>query len=240
MLEIAVELSRRHSLYLHTHVAETRSEADIAQNMYGCRMVEHLDDIGFLGPRTSLAHCVWINDEEIDLIARSGAVAVHNPISNMALGSGIAPVGSMVRAKAHVALGTDGSASNGAQDIWESVKCAALLPRCNTPEPADWLTAHQALRLMVDGGREIFGLGPPVIAEDGVADIAIFAVPEATLGEFSIPSGHWCMVLDRERGTFSCRVIRLPSMERSPRSMNRHWRRSCIPFARSLRSLDRR
>jgi guanine deaminase len=187
MLEIAVELSRRHSLYLHTHVAETRSEADIAQNMYGCRMVEHLDDIGFLGPRTSLAHCVWINDEEIDLIARSGAVAVHNPISNMALGSGIAPVGSMVRAKAHVALGTDGSASNGAQDIWESVKCAALLPRCNTPEPADWLTAHQALRLMVDGGREIFGLGPPVIAEDGVADIAIFAVPEATLGEFFDP-----------------------------------------------------
>jgi cytosine/adenosine deaminase-related metal-dependent hydrolase len=187
MLEIAVELSCRHSLYLHTHVAETRSEADIARNMYGCRMVKHLNEIGFLGPRTSLAHCVWIDDEEIDLIARSGAVAVHNPISNMALGSGIAPVSAMVQAKAHVGLGTDGAASNGAQDIWESVKCAALLARCGTPEPADWLTAHQALLLMIDGGREIFGLGAPVVAESSVADIAVFPVPEATLDEFFDP-----------------------------------------------------
>jgi cytosine/adenosine deaminase-related metal-dependent hydrolase len=150
-------------------------------------MVGHLDDIGFLGPRTSLAHCVWINDEEIDLIARSGAVAVHNPISNMALGSGIAPVGRMVQVKAHVALGTDGAASNGAQDIWESVKCAALLARCSTPEPADWLTAHQALLLMIDGGREVFGLGSPVIAENAIADIAVFPVPEASLDEFFDP-----------------------------------------------------
>jgi cytosine/adenosine deaminase-related metal-dependent hydrolase len=93
----------------------------------------------------------------------------------------------MVQAKAHVALGTDGAASNGAQDIWESVKCAALLARCGTPEPADWLTAHQALLLMVDGGREIFGLGPPVVAESSVADIAVFPVPEATLEEFFDP-----------------------------------------------------
>jgi guanine deaminase len=184
MLEIATELSREHSLYLHTHVAETRSEADIAQDMYGRRMVQHLDDIGFLGPRTSLAHCVWTDEEEVDLIARSGAVAVHNPISNMALGSGIAPIGSMVRAKAHVALGTDGAASNGAQDIWESVKCAALLARCGTLDAAHWLTARQALMLTVDGGRKIFGLGPPAIAENAVADIAVFPVPEATLDEF--------------------------------------------------------
>jgi cytosine/adenosine deaminase-related metal-dependent hydrolase len=93
----------------------------------------------------------------------------------------------MVRAKAHVALGTDGAASNGAQDIWESVKCAALLARCSTPDATDWLTAHQAMLLMVTGGRQIFGLGPPVLAENAVADIAVFPVPEATLDEFFDP-----------------------------------------------------
>jgi 5-methylthioadenosine/S-adenosylhomocysteine deaminase len=187
MFEVAAEIAREHSLYLHTHVAETRSEADAAQEMYGCRMVRHLDDLGFLGPRTSLAHCVWIDDEEVDLISRSGAVVVHNPISNMALGSGIAPVNSMISASAHVAIGTDGAASNGAQNIWESVKCAALLGRCGTREPADWLTAHQALMLAVKGGRELFGIRPSAIAENTVADVAVFPIRGDTLEEFFDP-----------------------------------------------------
>jgi cytosine/adenosine deaminase-related metal-dependent hydrolase len=187
MLETAVELSRQYSLYLHTHVAETRSEAETAQRIYGCRMVKHLDEIGFLGPRTSLAHCVWIDDGEIELIARASAVIVHNPVSNLALGSGIAPVPCMVQAKALVALGTDGAASNGAQDIWESVKCAALASRCSTADTAAWITAHQALMFSIGGGRELFGLGPPVIAEQAVADIAVFPVPEGTLDEFFDP-----------------------------------------------------
>jgi 5-methylthioadenosine/S-adenosylhomocysteine deaminase len=187
MLETAVEISWRYSLYLHTHVAETQSEADVAREMYGCRMVRHLNDLGFLGPRTSLAHCVWIDDEEVDLIADSGTVVAHNPISNMALGSGIGPVNAMIGANAHVALGTDGAASNGAQDIWESVKCAALLARCGTREPAHWLTARQALTLAVNGGRELFGLQPSVIAKNTVADIAVFPIVRDTLEEFFDP-----------------------------------------------------
>jgi 5-methylthioadenosine/S-adenosylhomocysteine deaminase len=187
MLESAVEISRRYSLYLHTHVAETQSEADVAREMYGCRMVRHLNDLGFLGPRTSLAHCVWIDDEEVDLIVEAGAVVVHNPISNMALGSGIAPVNAMIGANARVALGTDGAASNGAQDIWESAKCAALLARCGTPESAHWLTARQALTLAVNGGRELFGLRPWTIAENTVADIAVFPLSQGTLEEFFDP-----------------------------------------------------
>jgi 5-methylthioadenosine/S-adenosylhomocysteine deaminase len=187
MLESAVEISRRYSLYLHTHVAETQSEADVAREMYGCRMVRHLNDLGFLGPRTSLAHCVWIDDEEVDLIVEAGAVVVHNPISNMALGSGIAPVNAMIGANARVALGTDGAASNGAQDIWESAKCAALLARCGTPESAHWLTARQALTLAVNGGRELFGLRPSTIAENTVADIAVFPLSQGTLEEFFDP-----------------------------------------------------
>jgi 5-methylthioadenosine/S-adenosylhomocysteine deaminase len=187
MLEVAVDLGCKHSLYLHTHVAETKSESVIAEELYHCRMVRHLDDLGFLGPRTSLAHCVWIDGEEIALISRSGAVVVHNPISNMALGSGIAPVPALLDAKAHVAVGTDGAASNGAQDIFESIKCAALLPRCGISEADRWLTARQALGLATDGGRKIFGLGPSVIAENAVADIAVFPSSDDALGEYLDP-----------------------------------------------------
>jgi 5-methylthioadenosine/S-adenosylhomocysteine deaminase len=160
MLEAAVHISRRYSLYLHTHVAETQFGADVAREMYGCPMVRYLDDLGFLGPRTSLAHCVWIDDEELGLIANSGAVVAHNPISNTALGSGIAQVNAMIGAKAHAALGTDGAPSNGSQNIWESVKNAALLARCGTSEPSDWLTAFQALMLVVNGGENFLACDP--------------------------------------------------------------------------------
>jgi 5-methylthioadenosine/S-adenosylhomocysteine deaminase len=187
MFELAIEIAQRHSLCLHTHVAETRSCAEEALQLFGCRTVRHLADLGFLGPRTSLAHCVWIDDEEIDLIAQSRTVSVHNPISNMVLGSGVAPVPAMLAAGARVAVGTDGAASNGGQDIFESIKCAALLARNSTPNPGDWLTASKAMKLAVNGGREIFSLGPPAIAPDSVADIAVFPFAEDTLDNFFDP-----------------------------------------------------
>lgn len=187
MLELAVEIAQRHSLCLHTHVAETRSCAENALQLFGCRTVRHLADLGFLGPRTSLAHCVWIDDGEIDLIAQSRAVAVHNPISNMVLGAGVAPVPAMLAAGAWVAVGTDGAASNGGQDIFESIKCAALLARNGTANAGDWLTACQAMRLAVNGGREIFSLAQPAIMPDAVADIAVFPFAEDTLDNFFDP-----------------------------------------------------
>jgi guanine deaminase len=186
MLQLAVELSQQHSLCLHTHVAETRSCVEAAQQLYGCRTVRHLDDLGFLGPRTSLAHCVWVDDGEIELIAQSGAVVVHNPISNMMLGAGVAPVPAMIAAGARVAVGTDGAASNGGQDIFESIKCAALIARCGTANAGDWLTAGQAMTLAVNGGREIFSLAP-LIVPDAVADIAVFPFAEDTLDRFFDP-----------------------------------------------------
>lgn len=187
MLELAVEIAQRHSLCLHTHVAETRSCAENALQLFGCRTVRHLADLGFLGPRTSLAHCVWIDDGEIDLIAQSRAVAVHNPISNLVLGAGVAPVRAMLAAGVRVAVGTDGAASNGGQDIFESIKCAALLARNGTANTGDWLTAGQAMRLAVNGGREIFALAQPAIAPEAVADIAVFPFAEDTLDNFFDP-----------------------------------------------------
>ena len=187
MLELAAELAERYPLFLHTHVAETRLEAETATSLYGCRSVQHLADVGFLGLRTSLAHCVWVDEAEIGLISRSGAVVAHNPVSNMVLGSGIAPVDAMLQAGARVALGTDGAASNGAQDMLETVKCAALLARCGTADPQRWLSAGAVLAMALEGGRRIFGMDLANLAEGAVADVAAFEVPDIALDEFSDP-----------------------------------------------------
>lgn len=86
-----------------------------------------------------------------------------------------------------MAVGTDGAASNGGQDIFESIKCAALLARNSTPNAGDWLTASKAMKLAVNGGREIFSLAPPAIVPDVVADIAVFPFAEDTLDNFFDP-----------------------------------------------------
>lgn len=187
MLALAVEIASRYALCLHTHVAETHACAQMALNLFGCRTITHLKKLGFLGRKTSLAHCVWIDNEEIGLIAESGAAVVHNPISNMILGSGTAPVPAMRKAGAHIAVGTDGAASNGGQDIFESIKCAALLSRNDNPDPADWVTAGQAFDFAIRGGREIFGLAPAEIAPGAVADVAVFPFTEEALDKFFDP-----------------------------------------------------
>ena len=111
----------------------------------------------------------------------------HNPVSNMVLGSGIAPVDAMLQAGARVALGTDGAASNGAQDMLETVKCAALLARCGTADPQRWLSAGAVLAMALEGGRRIFGMDLANLAEGAVADVAAFEVPDIALDEFSDP-----------------------------------------------------
>ena len=185
MFGSAVEIAREHGLFLHTHVAETRVEAQTGAELYGRPMVEHLDRLGFLGPKTSLAHCIWIEPSEIERIAASGTCVAHNPVSNMAIGSGIAPVAELLAAGATVAIGTDGAASNGGQDLLESMKSAALLPRCQVADPSRWISAETAFHMTSAGGRTLFGLGSARLDEGSIADIAVFPAPARLLDEYA-------------------------------------------------------
>ncbi|MCS7131536.1 MAG: amidohydrolase, partial [Hadesarchaea archaeon] len=106
------ELAEKYGVGIHTHVAESRDEVDRVMKKYGKRPVEHLDAIGFLGPEVLAAHCVWLTDHEISIIRERGVKPVHNPVSNMKIACGIAPVPEMLAAGIPVALGTDGAASN--------------------------------------------------------------------------------------------------------------------------------
>ena len=90
------ELAERHGLGIHTHLLESRVQADNARRLYGCTMVEHLDRLGLLGPFLSCAHAIWLEPADIERLAASGAVVVHNPESNMKIAAGTAPIPALI------------------------------------------------------------------------------------------------------------------------------------------------
>ena len=151
LLEDTLELSTRIGVPIHTHVCETKGQAIKGYHEYGSSMIRHLDELGLLSPRASLAHVVWIERADIELLASTGAVAVHNPISNMKLGSGIAPVLDMREAGVTLALGADGVGCGDNLDMFEVVKAAALLHRSYHP-PSRWITGEEALSICLQGG----------------------------------------------------------------------------------------
>jgi 5-methylthioadenosine/S-adenosylhomocysteine deaminase len=104
-------------LPVSTHVQETRLQVVTGQLRHGCTLIEHLDQLGFLKPATSLIHAVWLNPREVTALARSGATAQHNPWSNLMLGSGVQPVRELLDGGVNVSLGSDGSCSTASTSM---------------------------------------------------------------------------------------------------------------------------
>ena len=128
-------LALEHDAVTHFHVSESIDEIQMSLDEYGLRPVEWLDSIGVLGADTQIVHAVWVEDAEIDLIARANAPVIHCPVSNAVMGSGVAPVAKMLSRGADLRLGTDGPASNDTQDIWETLKMAVSFGRAFTQNP---------------------------------------------------------------------------------------------------------
>ncbi len=151
--EALAEYAINNNLGMHIHLSETKSEHESCLERHGLTPAQVLDCHGALYPRLTAAHCVWCDDEDIALLARREATVVHNPVSNMKLASGIAPVAKMLEAGVNVALGTDGMASNNNADLFEEIKTAALLAKVSSLDPTA-LTASQVLRMAtVNGAR---------------------------------------------------------------------------------------
>lgn len=151
-------LAERLGLLLHTHLSETRAEVYNHKKATGLRPVEWLAKKGFLTPRLSAAHCVWLTMAEVELLAKAGVSAVHCPTSNMKLASGgVAPLPEMHERGLKVALGTDGVSSNNSVNMFEEMKHAALLQK-TTRWDARVLPAQQALDLATLGGAAALGM----------------------------------------------------------------------------------
>jgi len=153
----AKELARKYDAVYQIHVAETEKEVKESLEKHGMTPVAYLDSLGVLDSKTVLVHCVHLTDEDISLIASRKCFVVHCPLSNLKLGSGIAPVAKLLDAGVIVALGTDGSASSNRLDIWEAGKFAALLQK-GINQDASLLPVKEVVRMMTVNGMRALGL----------------------------------------------------------------------------------
>jgi len=121
------ELAHRYNMEVHTHVSETRSEHEECIGRHGETPIAHFERLGLLDTGAVCAHCVWVTDEDLEIMARKGATIAHNPTSNLKLGSGIAPVAKALEKGVNVAIGTDGTASNNNLNMFEEMHIASIL-----------------------------------------------------------------------------------------------------------------
>jgi 5-methylthioadenosine/S-adenosylhomocysteine deaminase len=143
---------------ISAHVAESKSVVEFTQQEHGkSGVVEFLDDFAIPGRNSIFAHCVHISDHEIQILLERGTSVSHNPVSNMMLGDGVAPVVAMLRHGVNVALGTDGAASNHSQDLFETMKTASLLQKVHH-QNAGIIDPYAVLHMATAGGARALGL----------------------------------------------------------------------------------
>ncbi len=154
LLERVAELSRKHSVMVHTHASENKTEIEIVESETGLRNILYLDSVGLAASHVLLAHCVHLDDDEIEILSRTETKVSHCPSSNLKLSSGIARVKDLLEAGVYVSLGADGAPCNNRLDMFTEMRSAALLQKVvHGPET---LPAQRVLQMAtVDGARAL-------------------------------------------------------------------------------------
>ncbi len=185
----AALLARDKGVMLHTHLAEDADDVAFSLERFGCRPGQYAEELGWTGPDVWHAHCVQLDQSEIDLFARTRTGVAHCPGSNCRLGSGIAPLRRMVDAGVPVGLGVDGSASNDTANLLGEARQALLLQRVT--HGAGAFAAREALRLATRGGAEVLGRSDLGQLRPGMrADIAVWDMADvASTGAWDLVAG---------------------------------------------------
>ena len=174
IIEGSAQLAEAGNVRWHMHCSEARDEIGFFQEVHGDRPVSWLEKQGVLTHRTTLAHAIWLDPDEVSAMGSAGATAVHNPISNQYLASGVLHLGPLLSAGANVALGSDGVAVAG-QDMFEAMKAGALMHRVAHLD-STITTVEQFLELAAMGGATMTGLDGGVIEVGRVADLVVLDV----------------------------------------------------------------
>lgn len=179
-LRRVVELAKELNVGIHIHLAETAGEFADINRMYGNSPVAHLESLGIFNHPVLAAHCVYLSEPDIEILAKYQVGVAHNPESNMKLASGIAPVPRMLQAGIPVALGTDGASSNNNLDMLQEMRTCALLHKVNTLNPTV-IPAYQALQMATANGAKALRLDTEIgqIKPGMKADIILVNVDEA-------------------------------------------------------------
>ncbi|WP_269796957.1 TRZ/ATZ family protein [Streptococcus sp. SM5] len=157
LLEASLELAKEENIPLHIHVAETQEESGIILKRYGKRPLAFLDELGYLDHKAVFAHGVELNEAEITRLVDSQVAIAHNPISNLKLASGIAPVVQLQKAGVAVGIATDSVASNNNLDMFEEGRTAALLQKMKSGD-ASQFPIETALKALTIEGAKVLGM----------------------------------------------------------------------------------
>ena len=153
--------ARDHGVLFQIHVSETKPEVEESLARHGKRPIAHLDALNLLDDRCLAVHCVWADEEDVQTLAARRTAVAHCPSSNMKLGSGVAPVGSMEQAGIVLSLGTDGCASNNTLDMFREMNTAAKLHKVHRLDPTA-ASAKEVLGMATMGGARALGLGDEI------------------------------------------------------------------------------
>jgi 5-methylthioadenosine/S-adenosylhomocysteine deaminase len=188
----SMEIAQRYDAGFQMHAEETKLQAMSNRQFFGRSAVAQLAELGVLNERTSLAHCVWVDDNDIDLIGEANATVVHNSVCNLKLGSGFTPVLKMVQRGVHVALACDGSASNDNQVMFDVMKTAELMHNVRDKSHRNWLNARKVLQMAtVEGARVLRLEGELGIIKPGaLADLTLVDMTTSAFTPLNDPAQH--------------------------------------------------
>ncbi|WP_028308587.1 5'-deoxyadenosine deaminase [Desulfitibacter alkalitolerans] len=178
LLKEVVKLSSKYGVRVHTHASENKGEIEIVERERGMRNVLYLDHIGMAAPNLILTHCIWLNDQEMEILQKRDVKVAHCPTCNIKLASGIAPIPEMLKRGITVSLGADGAPCNNNLDIFQEMKMAALIQKpLHGPTV---MPAREVFKLATLGGARAMGLENDIgsIEVGKKADLVLISLDE--------------------------------------------------------------
>ncbi|MBQ7680402.1 MAG: amidohydrolase [Butyrivibrio sp.] len=181
-LRIIAKEAEREQMGIHMHLSESRTEIENCQRDYGCSPIELAERAGLFAHPFIAAHCVQVNEADMDILARHHVSVVTNPASNMKLGNGFAPVPEMLERGINVCIGTDGAASNNSLNLFHEMSLAALIHKGTHTSP-QCVGAEEVFRMATSAGARALGLDDQIgtIEVGKKADLAILDLKQPSL-----------------------------------------------------------
>ncbi|MBD9488008.1 amidohydrolase family protein [Ensifer sp. ENS11] len=152
LMAACMDLAVEKHVPFHTHILETKTQAVTGHMLHGKSLIAYMYDLGLLKRNTTIAHSVWVSDEDMRLMGEAGVSVAHNAVSNLKLGAGIAPIRRLLDAGVSIGLGTDGVSSNDTARIFDVMRVAGLVHSAAGPDYERWVAADEILAMATIGG----------------------------------------------------------------------------------------
>jgi len=168
-------LAREYGAVIQSHIAESKVQAVTGVRLYGRTQTAHLDSLGVLGPHFTVAHGVWLDEDDMARLGDHGASVAHNPGSNMRLGSGLADARAMLERRVNLGIGTDGANCADNQNMYEAMRLASFVSKVQGPNWRRWLSTQEAALAATEGSARALGFGDRIgrLAPGWKADIVM-------------------------------------------------------------------